>query len=59
MEAMADTVPYAAVAANAPELAKAMIRELLLGQSVEGYCGNCNVIMTAEVPKYEVSLLMP
>lgn len=57
MEAMADTVPYAAVGSKASELAKAMIRELLLGQSVEGYCGNCGVIKNAEVPKYEVSFL--
>lgn len=59
MEAMADTIPYAAVGANASELAKAMIRELLLGQTVEGYCGNCGVIKNAEVPEYEVSPPLP
>lgn len=56
MEAMADTIPYTAVGSKASELCKAMIRELLMGQSVEGYCGNCNVIRNAEVPKYEVRL---
>jgi hypothetical protein len=56
MEAMADTIPYAAVGSGASEVCKAMIRELLLGQSVEGYCGNCRVIKEAEVPEYEVCL---
>lgn len=55
MEAMADTIPNAAVGSKASELCKAMIRELLMGQSVEGYCGNCGVIRNAEVPSYEVS----
>lgn len=53
---MADTIPYAAVGSKASELCKAMIRELLMGQSVEGYCGNCGVIRNAEVPAYEVCL---
>jgi len=53
MEAMADTIPSAAVGSGASEVCKAMIRELLLGQSVEGYCGNCRVIKEAEAPKYE------
>lgn len=56
MEAMADTIPYAAVGSKASELCKAMVRELLMGQSVEGYCGNCGVIRNAQVPAYEVSL---
>jgi hypothetical protein len=56
MEVMADTIPYAAVGSGASEVCKAMIRELLLGQSVEGYCGNCRVIKEAEAPNYEVCL---
>jgi len=53
MEAMADTVPNAAMGKKASELSRAMIRELLLGQTVEGYIGNCGVIANAEVPEYE------
>lgn len=52
---MADTIPHTAVGSKASELCKAMIRELLMGQSVEGYCGNCVVIRNAKVPAYEVS----
>ena len=52
MEAMANTIPYAAVAAKAPGIVRAMIRELLLGQSVEGYTSNCKVIANAKVPEY-------
>lgn len=52
MEAMANTIPYAAVAAKAPGLVRAMTRELLLSQSPEGYISNCKVIANAKVPEY-------
>lgn len=53
MEAMANTVPYAAVGSAAGPLASAFIRELLLGQSVAGYLSNCRVIASAQRPRYE------
>jgi pimeloyl-ACP methyl ester carboxylesterase len=53
MEALADTIPTAATSANASSLSRAMIRELLLAQTADGYINNCNVIATAEVPIYE------
>lgn len=49
---MADAIPGAAVAKNASSLVKAFIRELLLGQSPEGYCSNCRVIANAKPPNY-------
>ncbi|KAF2134499.1 alpha/beta-hydrolase [Dothidotthia symphoricarpi CBS 119687] len=52
MQVMADTVPYAAVGKNASPLAKAFIRELLLGQDPAGYCSNCRVIVNAKPPNY-------
>lgn len=52
MQAMADMVPYAAVGTNASPLAKAFIRELLLGQDAAGYCSNCRVIVNAKPPNY-------
>jgi pimeloyl-ACP methyl ester carboxylesterase len=52
MQAMADTIPAAAVGKKASPLAKAFIRELLLGQSPAGYCSNCRVIMNAKPPNY-------
>ncbi|PSN64653.1 alpha/beta-hydrolase [Corynespora cassiicola Philippines] len=52
MDAMANTVPYAAVGKAASPLAKAFIRELLLGQDPAGYISNCRVIVNAKPPKY-------
>ncbi|KAF2005920.1 alpha/beta-hydrolase [Amniculicola lignicola CBS 123094] len=52
MEAMANTVPYAATGKSASPLAKAFIRELLLGQSSAGYCSNCRVIIASKPPRY-------
>jgi pimeloyl-ACP methyl ester carboxylesterase len=52
MQPMADAIPGAAVAKNASSLVKAFIRELLLGQSPEGYCSNCRVIANAKPPNY-------
>ncbi|KAK3076105.1 hypothetical protein LTS18_013907 [Coniosporium uncinatum] len=52
MEAMADTVPYAAPAASASPLVRSFIRELLLGQDVKGYVSHCKVIAEAAVPDY-------
>ncbi|KAA8898629.1 3-oxoadipate enol-lactone hydrolase [Sphaerosporella brunnea] len=49
MESMAAVVPNAAVGSKASPLTKAFIRELLLGQSVEGYCALCNAIATSTV----------
>ena len=52
MEAMANSVPSAAVGKNASPLAKAFIRELLLGQDPAGYISNCRVIVNAKPPAY-------
>lgn len=52
MQPMADTIPNAAVGAKASPLAKAFIRELLLGQDPAGYCSNCRVILNAKPPNY-------
>lgn len=53
MEAMANTIPNAAVGSKASPLVKAMIRELLLGQPPAGYISNCKVIANAQRPAYE------
>lgn len=53
MEAMANTIPNAAVGKQASPLVKGFIRELLLGQDPAGYCSNCRVIINAERPAYE------
>lgn len=52
MQPMADTVPDTAVGKKASSLAKAFIRELLLGQDPAGYCSNCRVIVNARPPDY-------
>lgn len=52
MQPMADTIPHAAVGKKASPLAKAFIRELLLGQDPAGYCSNCRVIINAKAPNY-------
>ncbi|KAJ4375070.1 hypothetical protein N0V83_002150 [Neocucurbitaria cava] len=52
MQPMADTIPSAAVGKKAPALAKALIRELLLGQDPAGYISNCRVIVNAKPPNY-------
>lgn len=52
MQPMADTIPQAAVGKKASPLAKAFIRELLLGQDPAGYISNCRVIVTAKPPNY-------
>lgn len=52
MQPLADMVPHAAVGKNASPLAKAFIRELLLGQDPAGYMSNCRVIINAQVPEY-------
>jgi pimeloyl-ACP methyl ester carboxylesterase len=52
MQPMADTVPQAAVGKNASPLAKAFIRELLLGQDPAGYVSNCRVIVNSKPPNY-------
>jgi pimeloyl-ACP methyl ester carboxylesterase len=52
MQPMADTVPGTAVGKKASPLAKAFIRELLLGQDPAGYCSNCRVIANAAPPNY-------
>jgi pimeloyl-ACP methyl ester carboxylesterase len=49
MDSMAAVVPNAAVGSKASPLTRAFIRELLLGQTVEGYCAFCNAIATATV----------
>ncbi|KAF1848520.1 alpha/beta-hydrolase [Cucurbitaria berberidis CBS 394.84] len=52
MQLMADTIPHAAVGNKASPLAKAFIRELLLGQDPAGYVSNCRVIVNAKPPNY-------
>lgn len=52
MQPMADSIPSAAVGKNASPLAKAFIRELLLGQDPAGYVSNCRVIVNAVPPQY-------
>ena len=52
MEAMADTIPTAATGSEATAVHRAFVRELLLGQSVEGYVSNCRVIERAGAPEY-------
>ncbi|KAI9725120.1 MAG: hypothetical protein M1828_003462 [Chrysothrix sp. TS-e1954] len=47
MQTMADSIPYAALGSKAGHLPRAMVRELLLNQSVEGYVANCKVIAGA------------
>lgn len=52
MEPMANSIPYAALASNASPLARALVRELLLGQDPAGYTSNCRVIINARRPDY-------
>lgn len=52
MDAMADTIPIAATGPSTTALAKAFIREMLLGQNVEGYVLNCKAIEEAVPPRY-------
>ncbi|KAH1923170.1 hypothetical protein KXW47_005976 [Aspergillus fumigatus] len=52
MEAMANTVPNAATGSQASPLAKAFIRELLLGQNPNGYATLCQAIAKAPAIDY-------
>ncbi|KAL9617697.1 MAG: hypothetical protein Q9160_007530 [Pyrenula sp. 1 TL-2023] len=52
MEAMANTIPNAATGTGAQAVHRSFIRELLLGQTVEGYISNCRVIENAKAPEY-------
>ncbi|KAL5120878.1 hypothetical protein ACEQ8H_001065 [Pleosporales sp. CAS-2024a] len=52
MQPIGDTVPHAAVGAQASPLVKAFIRELLLSQDPAGYCSHCRVIINAKPPNY-------
>ena len=52
MEVIANTIPSGAVGQKASPLAKAFIRELLLGQDAAGYISNCRVIISAKAPAY-------
>ncbi|GAQ07243.1 hypothetical protein ALT_4564 [Aspergillus lentulus] len=52
MEAMANTVPNAATGSQASPLAKAFIRELLLGQIPKGYATLCQAIAKAPAIDY-------
>ncbi|KAH0837553.1 hypothetical protein AYO21_05041 [Fonsecaea monophora] len=52
MESMANTIPNAATGPGATALQKALIREMLLSQSPEGYCANCRAIELATPPEY-------
>lgn len=49
---MANTIPNAATGSKSTALQKAFIRELILGQSPEGYISLCKVISEATAPDY-------
>lgn len=49
---MANTIPNAATGSKSTALHKAFIRELILGQSPEGYVSLCRVISEATAPDY-------
>lgn len=53
VDAMANTIPFAAVGEKASPVSKAFIREVLLGQDKWGYLSNCRVIANAQRPRYE------
>lgn len=53
MEAMANSIPKAAVGPKATSTQRAIIRELLLAQTVEGYSALCNAIATATIGEPE------
>ncbi|OAP64400.1 hypothetical protein AYL99_00372 [Fonsecaea erecta] len=52
MESMANTIPNGATGPGTTALQKALIREMLLSQSPEGYCANCRAIELATPPEY-------
>jgi len=52
MEAMANTIPYAATGSKSTSLQKAFIREMILAQDAEGYIANCRAIEHATPPSY-------
>lgn len=53
IQPLADTIPTGATSTTASPLVRAFIRELILGQSPEGYISNCRVITNAKRPAYE------
>ncbi|KAI5780857.1 Alpha/Beta hydrolase protein [Geopyxis carbonaria] len=53
MESMANVIPAAATGAGCGALERALIRELLMGQEVEGYAALCNAIATSTVGELE------
>ncbi|KAE8391892.1 Alpha/Beta hydrolase protein [Aspergillus alliaceus] len=52
MEPMANTVPYQATGSGCSSLAKAFIRELIIGQDPKGYAALCGAIASAPVIDY-------
>ncbi|RMZ78378.1 hypothetical protein DV738_g3940, partial [Chaetothyriales sp. CBS 135597] len=52
VEAMANSVPDGATGSKATPLQKALIREMLLGQTTEGYVAHCKAIKNATPPDY-------
>ncbi|KJZ78203.1 hypothetical protein HIM_02241 [Hirsutella minnesotensis 3608] len=52
MEAMANTIPFAATGSRANSTHQAFIRALLLSQSAEGYTSLCRTIVNAKRPRY-------
>lgn len=52
IETMANTIPNAATGPNATPTQKGFIREMILGQSPDGYIANCRAIETATPPDY-------
>ncbi|EXJ91081.1 hypothetical protein A1O1_04188 [Capronia coronata CBS 617.96] len=53
IETMANTIPNAATGSKATATAKGFIREMIMGQSPEGYIANCRAIAAARQPEYE------
>lgn len=53
LEPLANLIPEMATGSKASPLAKAFVRELVMGQDGEGYRSNCRVIQSAKVPEYK------
>ena len=52
MEAMANTIPFAAMGRTATPLQKSFVREMIMAQEADGYIANCRAIQKASPPSY-------
>ncbi|EHY60450.1 hypothetical protein HRR83_000211 [Exophiala dermatitidis] len=52
IETMANTIPNTATGPKATALQKSFIREMIIGQSPQGYIANCRAIAAATPPDY-------